>query len=97
MIEKIGSINPLQPTQKVLRGKSREESFSQGSGDNLEVSSFARELSRAMGELRQVPEIREDKVEAFRQKIEQGTYQPKLSLVALQLMGAAHILPGEEE
>jgi flagellar biosynthesis anti-sigma factor FlgM len=97
MIEKIGSINPLQPTQKVLRGKNREEGLSQGSGDNLEVSSFARELSFAMGELRQVPEIREEKVEEFRQQIEEGTYQPKLSMVALSLMGIGGISPGEEE
>ncbi|HPJ26044.1 MAG TPA: flagellar biosynthesis anti-sigma factor FlgM [Synergistaceae bacterium] len=97
MIKKISSINPLQPTQKVIRGRSRGESFSGNSGDNLEVSSFAKELSLAMGELRKVPEIRSEKVESLRQQVEAGTYQPKLSLVALNLLGAVQGSPGEGE
>ncbi len=97
MIKKISSINPLQPTQKIIRGKSRGENLSGGAGDNLEVSSFAKELSVAMGELKKAPEVRTDKVEALRQQIEEGTYEPKLSVVALNLMGAIQGTSGEGE
>ncbi len=97
MIKKIGSINPLQPTQKVIRGKSRGESLSGGAGDNLEVSSFAKELSVAMGELKKIPEVRAEKVQALRQQIEEGTYEPKLSAVALNLLGSLQESGGGKE
>ena len=52
--------------------KSKEKSVSSGL---LEISSLASELSDIHNEIKNIPDVRTDKVENLKQKIEDGKYE----------------------
>jgi len=65
------------------------------SSDEASFSLFAVELARVSGELKGIPEVREDLVDDFRKKVANGEYHPPLEKVAHQLF-LAGILNNEE-
>jgi len=66
-----------------------------GTTDEADISSFAKELGRVMGELEHVPEVRQDKIDDFKKQIAEGTYRPDPVKVARSLL-IAGLLNGEE-
>ena len=63
--------------------------------DEASFSSFAVELARVSGELKNVPEVRQDKVDEFKKKLDSGEYNPPLEKIAYNLFRAG-ILNNEE-
>lgn len=56
--------------------------------DEAAFSSFAVELARIDAEMKNVPDVRAELVEQFRQEVEAGTYVPQLDQVAHSLIVA---------
>ncbi|ACZ18899.1 flagellar biosynthesis anti-sigma factor FlgM [Thermanaerovibrio acidaminovorans] len=86
MIDRIDRIYGGNPMER--KGRGGRVRPSGGGGDQLEVSPFARELSDALKEMQKLPDVRSDKVEEIRSRIEAGTYRPDLDLVAERLVRA---------
>ncbi len=81
-----------QYTMDALSGKKAKKSvyydgFS-SSSDETSFSPFAMELSRINAELKNVPDVREDKVNSLKAQVEAGTYVPPLDKVAHSLVMA---------
>ncbi|NOZ25519.1 MAG: flagellar biosynthesis anti-sigma factor FlgM [Nitrospirae bacterium] len=60
---------------KDATGKAQPLQGSKTIADRVEVSGKAKEISEMKAEIRKLPEVRTDKVEAIRQAIESGTYR----------------------
>lgn len=56
--------------------------------DGLAVSSFAREMAKISDEMSRIPEVREEKVNAIKEQVEAGTYQPDMNALAARLVWA---------
>lgn len=80
---------------KINVKKSWQSASGEGSKDGVEFSSFAVELSKVSGELKKIPDVREDLVDGLRKQIEEGTYAPDLEKIARSLI-VAGLLHGEE-
>lgn len=65
------------------------------SSDEASFSVFAIELARVSGELRNVPEVRQDLVDDLKKRVESGEYHPPLERIAHQLF-LAGILNNQE-
>ena len=96
MVERISAQNSLNA---VMKQKSLHKAYgfmqSAGTTDEADISSFAKELGRVMGELENVPEVRQDKINDFKKQIAEGTYKPDPAKVARSLL-IAGFLNGEE-
>jgi anti-sigma28 factor (negative regulator of flagellin synthesis) len=68
---------------------------SKNEGDEASFSLFAVELARVSGELKSVPEVREDLVDDLKKKVDAGEYRPPLEKIAHNLF-LAGILNGED-
>jgi len=66
-----------------------------GATDEASFSPFSKELNRIMGELEQVSDVRQDKINGFKKQIAEGTYKPDPVKVARSLF-LAGFLNGEE-
>lgn len=63
-------------------GKSVQESPKSAKRDELQLSSSAKFHQIAMAELKNVPDVREDKVAAIKASIESGTYRVDSKAIA---------------
>ena len=75
------------PNAKRARRKADMRGTSVGT-DEADFSSFSVELARIDAELKNVPDVREDVVAAYREQVEAGTYVPQLDQVARSLLVA---------
>ena len=96
MVERISAQNSLNA---VMKNKSLHKGYgfmqSAGTTDEASFSPFAKELSRVMGELESVPDVRQDRINDFKKQIAEGTYRPDPVKVARSLLMAG-LLNGEE-
>ena len=70
-------IHPIQQTLKVYknqRTKQVEKATLKTKKDGIEVSNLAKEYQIASKALKDVPDVREDKVAAIKERIQSGTY-----------------------
>lgn len=70
-------------TQKTNKEKATQKT---GQTDKLELSSVGKDLQIAKKVIKDVPDIREDKVASIKQQIEEGTYQVDTSDFADKLL-----------
>ena len=75
------------PNAKKARRRTGAGGTSVGS-DEANFSSFSVELARIDAELKNVPDVREDVVAAYKEQVEVGTYVPPLDQVAHSLLVA---------
>ena len=96
MVDRISAQNNLS---SILHSKHLHKAygFSQpgGTADEVSLSPFAKELSRVMGELENVSDVRQDRINDFKKQVEEGTYKPDPVKVARSLLMAG-FLNGEE-
>ena len=89
MIEKINEVNGIGALNNI---KSRKGAGFGPEGDSvadgLAVSPFAREMASISQEMGRVPEVREDRVEDLKRRIDEGTYSPDLRELAGRLVWA---------
>lgn len=86
--------NPIQLTpyvsqvqQKAQAAETEAEKGRANAGeDNVELSQNARDLQRAQKALQDLPDIREDKVAALKQQIENGTYDIRVDKIAANML-----------
>ena len=94
MIEKIAGQYSVDALAKAKAKKWHAEGI-RNETDEASFSTFAVELARVSGELKNIPEIRQDKVDDFKKKVENGEYNPPLEKIAYNLF-LAGILNNEE-
>lgn len=86
--------NPIQMTpyvsqvqQNAQAAETEEEKGRANVGeDNVELSPSARDLQRAQKALQDLADIREDKVTALKQQIEDGTYDIRADKIAANML-----------
>ena len=92
MVERISAQNGLS---SVMKHKSLHKVYGSmqpaGTTDEANFSPFAKELGRAMGELEQVSEVRQDKINDFKKQVAEGTYKPDPVKVARSLLIAGFL------
>jgi negative regulator of flagellin synthesis FlgM len=88
MIDKISGVYGPNLADKTGAKKGYRSPKEGPRGDGVEFSSFAVELAKVSGELKKIPEIREQLVEDFRKQIAEGTYNPDMNKVARSLLNA---------
>ena len=84
MIEKISGQYGIEAPAKAKAKKFYPGCVKNGA-DEASFSSFAVELARISGELKAVPEVRQDKIDDFKKKVESGEYNPPLEKIAHNL------------
>ena len=94
MIEKIAGQHSVDAVAKAKAKKWYAGSVG-SSSDEASFSSFAIELARVSGELKSVPEVRQDIIDDFKKKVDAGEYRPPLEKIAHKLF-LAGILNSEE-
>ena len=94
MIEKIAGQYGIDATAKA-KAKKWQAGVGGGGTDEASFSSFSVELARVSGELKNIPEVRQDLVDGFKKQVESGQYNPPLEKVAYNLF-LAGILNSEE-
>lgn len=66
--------------------KTEEVKKTDKANDKVEISEEARLFQLAMKALKDVPDVREDKVSELKQQIESGTYKPSSKAVAGKIL-----------
>ena len=94
MIEKITGQYSVSASAKA-KAKNLYADGVRNDSDEANFSSFAVELARVSGELKNIPEVRQDKIDDFKKKVENGEYNPPLEKIAYNLFWAG-ILNKEE-
>ena len=84
MIEKIAGQYGIDAPAKA-RAKQWYPGCLKNNTDEASFSTFAVELARVSGELKSVPEVRQDVIDDFRKKVESGEYHPPLEKIAHRL------------
>ena len=84
-----------------LNSKKSRRSVSYNSGyaqesDNADFSSFGSLLAKVSAEMKNIPDIREDKVSALKSQIDSGSYNPPLDKLANILYVAGMLDLAEE-
>ncbi len=95
MIDKISGVYGPGAAGKIKARRGSAPAGRAAGGDDAEFSSFAVELAKVSGELKKIPEVREQLVEDFKRRIAEGTYSPDLNRVARALINAG-LLEGED-
>ncbi|MDR2528654.1 MAG: flagellar biosynthesis anti-sigma factor FlgM [Synergistaceae bacterium] len=95
MIEKITGQYGVEAAAKAKARKGCGAGGIRSGSDEANFSLFAVELARISGELRSVPDVRQDLVDELKEKVDAGEYQSPLEKVAHNLF-LAGILNGEE-
>jgi negative regulator of flagellin synthesis FlgM len=95
VIEKIGGLYDVDAAAKAKARKGYAVSGIQNVRDEAEFSSFAVELARVSAELKNIPEVRQDRVDDFKKQVEAGTYNPPLEKIAHNLFLAGILDIGE--
>jgi anti-sigma28 factor (negative regulator of flagellin synthesis) len=90
MIEKINDVSGIGAVGgvKPRRGAGGGWDEQANGGDGLAVSAFAREMANISFELSRVPEVREDRIDDLRKRIDEGAYNPDLKALAGRLVWA---------
>ena len=84
MIEKIsGQYGIEAPVQ--AKAKKYYPGCVKNGTDEANFSTFAVELARISGELKAVPEVRQDVIDDFKKKVDSGEYHPPLEKIAHNL------------
>lgn len=76
-------VNQVQQNKKVEGPENQEQADKPAvKTDTVAISDTAKRIQEANAELKTIPDVREDKVAALRNQIEQGTYKPDSEEVA---------------
>ena len=90
MIDKIHGVYVPSSVDKInaKKGYRSPQEGARGDGDGVEFSSFAVAMAKVSGELKKMPDVREQLVEDFKKQIAEGTYAPDMNSVARSLIFA---------
>ena len=81
------TIQTLEGSQPEETGRNRKKAGKSGSeGDQVTLSEHARDLSRTMKATADAQDVRTDKVQALKERVQSGTYQPDSGAIARKLL-----------
>lgn len=96
MVDRISGQNGITP---LLQQKALQRAYGAepvvGNTDEASFSPFAKELGRIMGELDGLPDVRQGKIDGFKEQVAAGAYNPDPAKVARSLI-VAGLLNGDE-
>jgi flagellar biosynthesis anti-sigma factor FlgM len=95
LIEKIAGQYGLDAVAKARAKKGYGAGEVRNESDEASFSAFAVELARVTGELKSVPEVREDLVDDLKEKVAAGEYRPPLDKIACNLFMAGILDDGK--
>ncbi|MDR1733145.1 MAG: flagellar biosynthesis anti-sigma factor FlgM [Synergistaceae bacterium] len=95
MIEKIAGQYSIDALTQAKAKKGYGAGEVKNGSDAADFSLFAVELARISGELKNIPEVRQDLVDDLKQKIEAGEYKPPLEKIAHNLFLAGILDEGK--
>jgi flagellar biosynthesis anti-sigma factor FlgM len=95
VIEKIGGLYDVDAAAKAKAKRGYGSGAVQSARDEAEFSSFAVELARVTAELKNISEVRQDRIDDFKKRLSEGTYNPPLEKVAHNLLLAGILDAGE--
>jgi negative regulator of flagellin synthesis FlgM len=95
LIEKITGLYGPDAVAKARARKGYKTDGTESGSDEASFSSFAVELARVTGELKNVPEVRQDLVDDLKKQVEAGEYRPPLDKVARNLFIAGLLDEGK--
>lgn len=67
------------------------EKASTGTGDSVDISSSGNQLKSLGAQLKEVPDIRTDRVQGLKAEIESGHYNPPADVIAQSLIDAVRL------
>ena len=76
-----------QPNRPEENDQDKAQPQAVAKGDEVTLSSQAKEISRAQQALEQVPDVRQDKVQELQNQIENGTYRADPGRIAGAMLG----------
>ncbi|MBO8138207.1 MAG: flagellar biosynthesis anti-sigma factor FlgM [Desulfotomaculum sp.] len=81
-ITPFNGINPIEAYKSQGKKNKTAHKNNKPRGDSVELSKTARETARYRAELKNMPQIRQEKVQDIKQRIESGTYKPSAEKIA---------------
>jgi negative regulator of flagellin synthesis FlgM len=87
-ISSSGHINGQDPPENNPQRNQieKEGASTRNEGDQIDISSRAKEIKRAVEAVKQVPDIRASKIEAIKRAVDSGTYDVKSEKTAENLL-----------
>lgn len=89
-IDKITGLNPIrtdrQSESSVGRYAKQPIERMASPDDKLEVSGLASEVGRLVEKIKELPDLREDKVTALREQFRSGNYEPSSDQIAAAIL-----------
>ena len=82
-------INSINKAYGKNVGKVKKTEKAEMKTDKIEISSEAKDFQVAMKAFSELPEIREEKVDALKKQVESGTYKPSAKDIASKMMQSA--------
>ncbi len=82
----VGAGRPIQRPQDAASGGPSADTSKDGSSKDVQITGTARQLADLDQQVRNVPDVNEQKVAQLRSAIEQGTYQVRPQHIADQLL-----------
>lgn len=74
-IDAYNQVNQLQSVSKTKKSVNQAAAKTKSSKDQVSFSTFGRDLQIAKSALKNVPDVREDKVSALKEQMEAGSYK----------------------
>jgi len=86
---RINNIQSIQGAMKAYRKNTEKVSStekSKFSEDKIEISESSKDFQLAMSAFKNLPDVREDKVDQLKEEISKGTYKPSPQDIAKKMM-----------
>jgi negative regulator of flagellin synthesis FlgM len=83
----LGSARRAERTGNESGVKADQQGVQPAASDTVEISSHARDLTRARQAVDDVPDVRADRVAQIKKSIEDGTYSVSPALLAKKMLG----------
>jgi len=91
LVVSVGAGRPVQRPQDAASGGPSADKSNEGS-ESVQITGTARQLADLDQQVRNLPDVNEEKVAQLRSAIEQGTYQVRPQHIADQLMSLERAL-----
>lgn len=83
---KINNIQTGKINQYYKQMQKKQAEKKQSKDDSTQISAKAKEIMTARAELKEMPQVREEKVAALKEKVQSGNYQVDSKAVAAKIL-----------
>ncbi len=86
------NVNKIMRKYQNNVSRTNEVGKTQFKQDKLEISSSAKEFQLAMNAVKKLPDVRQNKVDDIKEKINKGQYNPSTKDVAKKMLNNANLI-----